>query len=383
MIQIAFCRRDGSLLPAHTAHPRILHTGIGSAGQHSAGCQRISTIDQICPISVMRVFYRMRTVPRHIRVVHWIASQQVVHSGYRTVIVLLIPGQQISVGDHDCIICHGRIGSPDIPLVGIIVCDLRCPVRLTVTLCFFFPDIGIRCGDHIGCRRLFISGIHPVPVHTDTHGSERCRMPPVKAGFRTDALTPVHSRREFQKPGRVLHIFIIRIITGRDIQLGGRPVKLIRCIIVTIGTATHGFIQRRIHRRMCFGRCVGTFCHIQTGCRECIIYALPQSGRLRCACRHIQRRCSRGRLDDTVHRIFRRRNTQSGPLLIVHLMVCHIPALAVLHEHLHHPLHLPACFIQQIRIAVVVLGKIHRSVRISSCRSRPYRCLVLVLHHPE
>ena len=67
----------------------------------------------------------------------------------------------------------------------------------------------------------------------------------------------------------------------------------------------------------------------------------------------------------------------------MHLMVRHILALTVLHQHRHHPFHLPARFIQQIRISVVILGKVHRSVRISSCRSRPYRRLVLVLHHPE
>ena len=67
----------------------------------------------------------------------------------------------------------------------------------------------------------------------------------------------------------------------------------------------------------------------------------------------------------------------------MHLVICHALIRAVLHDHLEHPLHLPACLVQQVRIAVLLFRNLHGIVSIAVFCLTGNGTLILVLHHPQ
>ena len=180
-----------------------------------------------------------------------------------------------------------------------------------------------------------------------------------------------------------LQIFQVCLFAGGQIQFAGCPVKFIVCIVVPVRTAANGLIQRCIEIIVLFGSLIGILCCGQTLLGEIRIIRFPKTCCLCCTRCKVQGCACRRRFEDAFFLIVCRCHAESCPLDVVHLVICHALIRAVLHDHLEHPLHLPACLVQQVRIAVLLFRNLHGIVSIAVFCLTGNGTFILVLHHPQ
>ena len=158
---------------------------------------------------MMGINRSIAAVAGHIGDIHGISSQQIIHTRNSSVIVLLLPSQQIRISHDNGIVRHKGIGAPYIPFILILPGDPGLTIGLTVALLLLRLHIEIR---HF--TDLILDPVRFFLTQGKTQGSQRRGMSPVKAAEGTLCLASGQAGWDLQEPGGRRKILPVPVISG-------------------------------------------------------------------------------------------------------------------------------------------------------------------------